>query len=250
MQVLIQALLLCDIIPWQFVRSHFQLILSPLPGLVAVTSPLDKQLTRYRITNVCSAQHPPCLHNTGTPLGSIFRMFLHFEAVCQGSSLHTWQAFMLPSNCDPPCVQPKFSRSVTATFHLIWDLPIMCHDIEACLANHGCRSHRCMQVLTAFCMYRQLLLTAPMFHKQKLKRLTECCKASHTLSCHTMGCSFTLRVLAPHLAGSCCKTSMTSQLIGMATRYPHTSCHPAKVPFNAVAAECSFAFSGLDMAAV
>jgi len=118
-QVLLQALLWCGIIPWQFVRSHFQLILNPLPGLVAVISPLDKQLTRYRITHVCSAQHPPCLHNTGTPSGSIFRMFLHFAAVCQGSSLHTWQAFMLPSNCDPPFA--KFSRSVTATFHLIWD---------------------------------------------------------------------------------------------------------------------------------
>lgn len=113
-------------------------------------------------------------------------------------------------------------RSDTATFHLIWDLPIMCHDVEACLANHGCRSYRCMQVLTAFCIHRLLFLTAPMIHTQKLKRLTKCCKASRILSCHTTGCNFILRVLAPHLAASSCRTSMTSQLIGMATRYPPT----------------------------
>ena len=175
---------------------------------------------------MCSAQHPTCLHNTGTPFLSISRTFLYFAAVCQGSqSLYTWQTFMLPSNSDPPSVQPKFNRSVTATFQS--DLPIMCHDAEACLANHGCRSYRCMQVLTAFCIHRLLFLTAPMIHTQKLKRLTKCCKASRILSCHTTGCNFILRVLAPHLAASSCKTSMTSQLIGMATRYPLTSCHPA-----------------------
>jgi len=105
-----------------------------------------------------------------------------------------------------------------------------------------------MQVLTDFCIYRQLFLTALMLHKQKLERLTRCCKALRTLTCHTMACSFTLRALAPHLAGSCCKTSMTSQLIGMATRHRLTLYHPAQVLCNAVVAECSFAFWGLDMA--
>jgi len=122
-QVLILALLWCGTTPWQFVRSHFQIILSLLPGLVAVISPLEKQLTRYRITNACSAQHPPCLHNTRTASGSILWTFLHSAVVCQGSSLHTWQAFMLPSNCNPPFVQPNFSRFVTATLHLIWHMP-------------------------------------------------------------------------------------------------------------------------------
>lgn len=175
------------------------------------------------------------------------KTFLHFAAVCNGS-LHAWQAFMHTSNCDQPFIPPKFCRSGTATFHLIWYLPFMCHDIEAYLTNHGCRSYRCMQVLTAFCIYRQLFLTAPMIHKQKLKRLTKCCKASHTFICHTTGCNFILRVSAPHLAASCCKTSMTSQLIGMAIRYLLMSCHPAQVLLNAVVAECSFAFRWLDMA--